>query len=173
LIDPGEMPDCIDFRLGVRYVRFMKIFLVGLAMALLINCSSHKEDGTASTTESGEPGVMTTSGDPKITLTAHPRQGFAPIHVSFSAKLSGVPDNSKDHYCLQEEWDFGDGAVSSQQPNCEPYTESSNIEREFFADHVFEDPGNFTVRFVLGDKNKLRSNQLTVVVLEGKPKMGR
>lgn len=138
--------------------------MLSLSLALLINCSSHTEN---------DPGARTESGEPKITLTAHPRQGFAPFHVSFTARLTGVAENSKEHYCLQEEWDFGDGAVSSQQPNCEPYTDSTKIEQDFFAEHVFGDQGSFTVRFTLGDKKKLRSNQLAIVVLEGKPNLGR
>lgn len=150
----------------------MKILLVGLTLALMINCSSHRENAPGAETDSGDPGAKTAAGEPKITLTGHPRQGFAPFHVSFTARLTGVPENSKEHYCLQEEWDFGDGAVSSQQPHCEPYTDSRTIEHDFFAEHVFGDPGSFTVRFVLGDKKKLRSNQLGIVVLEGKPNLG-
>lgn len=147
---------------------------MGLTLALFINCSSHKgTDSDAGAGGAKDPRTKTEAGAPKITLTAHPRQGFAPFHVSFTARLTGVPENSKEHYCLQEEWDFGDGAVSSQQPHCEPYTDSSNIEHDFFAEHVFGDPGSYTVRFVLGDKNKLRSNQLGIVVLEGKPNFGR
>lgn len=147
----------------------MKILLVSLTLALMINCSSHTENDPGSRSGSVE---KTAAGEPKITLTAHPRQGFAPFRVSFTARLTGVPDNSKEHYCLQEEWDFGDGAVSSQQPHCEPYTDSITIEHDFFAEHVFGDQGSFTVRFVLGDKKKLRSNQLGIVVLEGKPNLG-
>jgi hypothetical protein len=141
----------------------MKRLFVGLSLVLLLQCSSHTQKETE---------LNTNSDGVKLTLTAHPRQGFTPFHVSFTARLSGVSENSQDHYCLQEEWDFGDGAVSSQQPNCAPYSDTAKIEHEFFADHVFADPGSYTVRFVLGVKeNEVRSNPLQVTVLEGQPNL--
>lgn len=105
---------------------------------------------------------------PKLTLTAYPRQGFAPMRVSINGKLEGVSKSDKDYYCLQEEWEFGDGAVSSEQANCEPFGEDSEIKTDFFAEHIYEDKGSYTIWLILGDK-KIRSKQIAVIVLESDP----
>jgi hypothetical protein len=105
------------------------------------------------------------SKKPKLTLTVYPRQGFGPMHVSINGKLENVLKNDKDFYCLEEEWEFGDGAVSSEQANCEEYSEHSEVKTQFFADHVYEDAGNYTIWLTLGNR-KIRSNQIAVVVLE-------
>ena len=87
------------------------------------------------------------------------------MHVSINGKLENVLKNDKDFYCLEEEWEFGDGAVSSEQANCEEYSEHSEVKTQFFADHVYEDAGNYTIWLTLGNR-KIRSNQIAVVVLE-------
>jgi PKD domain len=114
-------------------------------------------------TESNKPKKK----NPKLVLSAQPRQGLAPHHVSISAKLEGVAENDPEWYCLKQEWDFGDGAVSAEEPNCDPYTPETKITTEFFADHTFEDPGHYPIRFKLGDE-KLWSNTAVVVVIEGR-----
>jgi hypothetical protein len=105
------------------------------------------------------------SKKPKLTLTAYPRQGFGPMHVSINGKLENVPKGDKEFYCLQEEWEFGDGAVSSEQANCEEFTDGSEVKMQFFAEHIYEDAGSYTIWLTLGDK-KIRSNQIAIVVLE-------
>ena len=102
----------------------------------------------------------------KLVITAYPRQGFRPLHISFNAKLENVSENDAEYYCLQEEWDFGDGAVSSEQPHCEEFGDGTSVNINFFAEHIYEDPGSFTVRFKLGDPQKVRSNNLSVLVLD-------
>lgn len=137
----------------------MRKFLIPLFLVLLAGCSSHEPQQTNASEQAKEA---------KLSLTSHRRQGFTPLHVTFSAKLTGVDSNDKDYYCLKQEWDYGDGAVSSEEPNCEPFTEATKIEQDFLGDHMYNDPGNYTARFTLGDK-KIRSNQVDIVVLEGKP----
>jgi hypothetical protein len=102
----------------------------------------------------------------QLVMTAVPRQGFRPLHVTFNVVLKDVADNDEKFYCLQEEWDFGDGAVSSETPNCDPYTPETKINKQFFAEHIFDDASSYTVRFSLGEDRKYKSNQLVVVVLE-------
>jgi PKD repeat protein len=154
------MDGCIDFLAELRYFRFMRKFLIPLFLVLMAGCSSHQDPMQTNTSEKANPA--------KLTLTSHRRQGFTPLSVSFSAKLTGVNSNDKDYYCLKQEWDYGDGAVSSEEPNCEPFTETTKIEQDFVGQHTYGDPGNYTVRFTLGDK-KVRSNQVGIVVLEGNP----
>lgn len=95
-----------------------------------------------------------------------------PMRVSLNVDLQGVSENDKEYYCLPEEWDFGDGAVSAEQPNCEEFVDGkTKVNTHFFAEHVFEEDGNYTIRFTLGDPVKIRSNQVGIVVLERE--MGR
>src|SRR5262249_42317404 len=101
----------------------------------------------------------------RLMLSAAPRQGFEPMRVSFNVVLQGVASDDEDWYCQKEEWDFGDGAVSSEQPNCDEFSANTPVTTEFFADHLYDNAGQYTIRFTLGN-NRLRSNQLSVLVLE-------
>ena len=100
-----------------------------------------------------------------MTITASPRQGFEPLRVTFRGVLETPDANDKDLYCLQEEWDFGDGAKSTEKPNCDPHSSDTKIKTEFFTEHVYEKFGNYSVRLSLGDE-KVRSRQIAIVILE-------
>jgi hypothetical protein len=103
------------------------------------------------------------SKKPSLRISVDPRQGFAPMHVTFHATLKEVSEDDKDYHCLKEEWDFGDGSVSSEQPDCQSTDNKTKL--EFIVDHTYDDKGNYTAHLTLGDK-KLRSNQVSVVVLQ-------
>ena len=133
----------------------MKLAFVFITLVWVLGCGGH----------TGPQATPSVPGNPDLILSAQPRQGFSPLRVTFRVVLEGVADNSEEWHCLKEEWDFGDGSVSSQKPNCEQFTPDSKITTEFFSDHVFETPGGYTVGFTLGDK-KLRSNKVGVRVLE-------
>ena len=134
------------------------LFIIAL-LALGLNCSSHP----AGQQESSDP---STKGV-KISLSASPRQGFAPLHVSFQANLTGAAANDQKYYCLQEEWDFGDGAKSTEKPNCDPYGPDAKIKTEFFVDHTYEIEGTYSIRFSLGEEGKqIHSGNANVNVLE-------
>ena len=102
---------------------------------------------------------------PKLKINASPRQGFSPLNVTFRGLLEEVDPGDKEYYCLQEEWDYGDGAVSSEKPNCDPFTPETKIKTEFFSTHVYESHGSYTVRLILGDE-KVRSKQISIVIVE-------
>lgn len=104
----------------------------------------------------------------RLTINAAPRQGFTPLRVTFRGELEGIAANDEEYYCLQEIWDFGDGAKSSEKPNCDPYSAESKVKTEFFMDHVYEKAGRYTVRLMLGeeDNEKIKSRQTSVAVLE-------
>lgn len=130
------------------------VIAILLFTGLIAACSSH------------QPQSEQSPGDgPRLRLSAFPRQGFAPMRVSLNASLEGVSKTDAEYYCLQEEWEYGDGAVSSEQPNCEPLEDENEVKIEFFTEHVYEEKGNYTIWFTLGDK-KIKSNQIAVVVLE-------
>lgn len=138
----------------------MRIFLsLALFLLMFVGCSSNPAKQPASSEQAS--GV-------KLNLSPSPRQGFAPLHVTLQANLEGASANDQKYYCLQEEWDFGDGAKSTEKPNCDPFNADSKIKTEFFVDHMYEREGNYTVRLVLGQENEdqVRSRQVSVVVLE-------
>lgn len=130
-----------------------RVFFSGVLLFLLLHfgCSGHSSPGAG--------------GTAKLTLTSHPRQGFAPLRVTLHAVLQGVSEIDVEYYCLREKWDFGDGTVSSEQPNCEVFGSGSKVILEFIMEHVYEEKGSFTAFLTLGDK-KLRSNNALVYVLE-------
>ena len=136
----------------------MRVVIVAgiLVCAAFLGCSANRS--------AEKPGEL--KGPVKLTIIADPRQGFAPVAISFKAQLSGASETDPAYYCLQEEWDFGDGSVSSDKPNCEPYAAGSKVTREFFVEHVYQNEGIYTAKFKLGDK--LRSNPVAVNVLENR-----
>ena len=139
----------------------MRKNLLILALLLLSMSCSSRPASQESTDRS--------TGGLKLNLNASPRQGFAPLHVSFQADLTGAGIDDRKYYCLQEEWDFGDGAKSTEQPNCETFGPDTKIKTEFFVDHIFEKEGSYNVRLVLGEKDKqeqIHSRQASVLVLE-------
>jgi hypothetical protein len=142
----------------------MRKLLALFLLLLIVACSSHTAPQTKETTNalSSPPPHSGAS----LQIHADPRQGFAPLRVTFHAVLSGISDSDANFHCLKEEWDFGDGAISSQTPNCEPLVAGGKIEMEFITDHLYDNDGNYTIGFTLGDKNKIRSNKVTVTVLE-------
>src|SRR5262249_44614725 len=142
----------------------MRKFLLPLVFFFLLASPIHQAAFGSSDSDKSK---NSKSGKVKLVLTAYPRQGFMPMHISFNVELQGVSEDDAEYYCLHEEWDFGDGAVSAEQPNCEEFTKGkTKATTHFFAEHIYEDEGNYTIRFTLGDPVKIRSNQIGVVVLE-------
>jgi hypothetical protein len=137
----------------------MKRFVSLLLLVVIAGCSARTDPQGSSASNPDQP---------NLTIKASPRQGFMPLRVTFRAELIGVELNDQEYYCLQEVWDFGDGAKSSEKANCDPYSSDSKVKSEFFVDHVYEKAGNYTVRFSLGEEEDplIRSRQVGVTVLE-------
>ena len=131
-----------------------------LILFLTLACSSHpaKEESSGGHDKSSI----------KFDLSAVPRQGFAPLHVSFKGTLQGVDPKDAKYLCLRENWDFGDGAVSSEKPNCDEKDPDIKVKTDFFADHTYENEGNYTIRLSLGEEGKevIRSRQVSLRILE-------
>jgi hypothetical protein len=132
-----------------------KLFTAVILLLLVAGCSSR----------TARQGSNASSAETKLSITASPRQGFEPLRVTFRGLLETADPNDEDLYCLQEEWDFGDGAKSTEKPNCDPHSADTKIKTEFFTEHVYEKFGNYTVKLTLGDQN-VRSRQISVVILE-------
>jgi len=105
---------------------------------------------------------------PKLTISVQPHQGFAPMHTNFHAVLENVADDNKEFHCLKEEWDFGDGSISSEKADCGEKGEDEDSKKtkvEFFADHTYENEGHYVARLTIGEK-KLSSGKASIVVLQ-------
>jgi len=107
------------------------------------------------------PPAQTQAGPKLRVAEVYPRMGFAPLHVSVHVILDGVLDGDKSFQCLTHEWFFGDGSVSGEKPNCD----ASEMETEFFGDHVYQNPGTYIIRFKLDEPNVI-SNQVSINVIE-------
>ncbi|MEW5959160.1 MAG: VIT domain-containing protein, partial [Chloroflexota bacterium] len=96
------------------------------------------------------------------TLTASVAQGEAPLAVTFTGQLVGGPDDNPDYYCVDSAFDFGDGiSRSAAPPNCADWQPGIDIQRQFTASYIYEEPGDYQVTFRLG---QAQSEPLTIRV---------
>lgn len=105
------------------------------------------------------------SSQVSMQLEAYPRQGFAPLSVSFHATLAGLAQNDPKFACTYQEWDFGDGGVSGEKHNCVSEQSENTMETEFLTEHVFTKSGSYVIRFKLGN-NQIVSKRIAVTVYD-------
>jgi hypothetical protein len=92
---------------------------------------------------------------PSLSLKATPPIAFAPARVRVVAEIRGGADNYQEYYCPSIEWDWGDGTISENTQDCDPYeAATSTIKRRFSAEHTYRMSGNFKVFFRLKRKDK-------------------
>ena len=93
---------------------------------------------------------------PTLALKVTPPLGFSPLRVHASIDVRGGADDTIDFYCPTVEWDWGDGTISENSEDCDPYQEgSSTIRRRFSADHTFQQGGAYRVMFRLKQKSRV------------------
>jgi hypothetical protein len=93
---------------------------------------------------------------PSLSLKATPPLGFSPLRVRVVVDVRGGASDYADFYCPKIEWDWGDGTISENSEDCEPYEAGrSEIRRRFSAEHVFRQSGAYRVMFRLKQKNKV------------------
>jgi hypothetical protein len=99
------------------------------------------------------------SGDdkkPSLSLRATPPVGFSPLRVRLVVDVKGGSDDYADFYCAAIEWDWGDGTVSGNSEDCDPYQPGkSTIKRRYSTEHVFRQPGTFQVFFRLKQRDRV------------------
>jgi hypothetical protein len=99
------------------------------------------------------------SGDdkkPSLSLRATPPVGFSPLRVRLVVDVRGGADDYADFYCPAIEWDWGDGTVSGNSEDCDPYQAGkSTIRRRYTTEHVFRQPGPFQVFFRLKQRDRV------------------
>lgn len=93
---------------------------------------------------------------PSLSLKLTPPLGFSPLRVRAVVDVRGGADDYQDFYCAGVEWDWGDGTVSENASDCDPYEAGkSTIRRRITADHVFRQRGGHKIVFRLKQKNRV------------------
>jgi hypothetical protein len=93
---------------------------------------------------------------PSLSLRATPPVGFSPLRVRVVVDVRGGPDDYAEFYCPSLQWDWGDGTVSENSEDCEPYQQGkSTIKRRFSAEHVYRQSGTFRVAFRLKQRDRV------------------
>ena len=93
---------------------------------------------------------------PSLSLKVTPPLGFSPLRVRAVIDVRGGADDNAEFYCAGMEWDWGDGTVSENSSDCDPYEAGkSTIRRRFTADHVFRQEGTQKIVFRLKQKTKV------------------
>lgn len=99
---------------------------------------------------------------PSLSFRANPPVGFTPLRVRVVVDVRGGADDYADFYCPTIEWEWGDGTVSENAEDCDPYEAGkSTIRRRFTAEHVFRQSGTFQVFF------RLKQNDKTIAASSG------
>ena len=92
---------------------------------------------------------------PSLSLKATPPIAFSPARVRVVAEVRGGEDDYEQFYCPTIEWDWGDGTVSENTVDCDPYEAGrSEIRRRFSAEHTYRQSGSYKVYFRLKQKTK-------------------
>jgi hypothetical protein len=105
---------------------------------------------------------------PSLSLKATPPISFSPAKVRVAAEVRGGADDYEEFYCPTIEWDWGDGTISENTEDCNPYEAGkSTIRRRFSAEHTYRMSGNFKVIFKL--KRKTRTVAATSVSVQVRP----
>jgi hypothetical protein len=99
---------------------------------------------------------------PTLAVRATPPVGFAPLRIRATAELRDGSDDYADFYCATVEWDWGDGTISENTSDCNPYEAGkSTIQRRYSADHIYRQGGAYRVVFRLKQKTKAVASATT------------
>lgn len=92
---------------------------------------------------------------PTLSLRATPPIGFSPLRVRAVVEVRDGSNDYADFYCATVEWDWGDGTMSENSSDCDPYQAGkSTIQRRFAAEHIFRQGGAYRIAFRLKQKTK-------------------
>jgi hypothetical protein len=114
-------------------------------------------------------GVQEENKKPSLSLKATPPISFSPAKIRVAADVRGGSDDYEDFYCPTIEWEWGDGTISENTQDCDPYESGkSTIRRRFSAEHTYRMSGNFKVVFKLKQKTKtIAATSVSVQVRPG------
>ena len=104
---------------------------------------------------------------PALELRFTPRFAFSPAEIFFTAELKGG-DDVEELYCPEVEWEWGDGGKSVQEADCDPWTDTTHIQRRFTSNHTFQFAGLYRVRVSLRRSGKdIMSQTVQITVRAG------
>jgi PKD repeat protein len=92
----------------------------------------------------------------------HLAEGVAPLGVHFSAEFSGSTDSDRGFLSCEYSWDFGD----SDSGTWGTTGKSKNVAKGGIAEHVFENPGNYTVSLTVRNGNGVIGTETFTVKVE-------
>ena len=117
--------------------------------ALIAGSASGGQRDSSSAQDQREPNDR----KPSLSLKLTPPIGFSPLRVHAVAELKG--DNA-ELYCASIEWDWGDGTLSENSEDCNPYEAGkTEIKRRFTADHTFRQADGYRVSLRLKQKTRV------------------
>ena len=101
---------------------------------------------------------------PTLTVKVTPPFGFSPLKVRATADIRDGSDDYEEFYCATVEWDWGDGTMSENTGDCEPYERGkSKIKRLFTSDHVYRLGGGYRIVLKLKQKTKAVATSSTTI----------
>jgi plastocyanin len=104
---------------------------------------------------------------PALEIRPSPRFAFSPANIFFTAELKGG-DDVEELYCPEIEWEWGDGGKSVQEADCDPWTETTQIQRRFTANHTFQFAGLYRIKVTLRRSRKdIMSQTVQVTIRAG------
>jgi hypothetical protein len=103
---------------------------------------------------------------PRLELRATPRMAFSPVMVLATAELRGG-ETAEEFYCPALEWEWDDGARSSQEGDCPPFEPGVEMERRFTAEHAYRAPGVYTLTVRLKRSDRAIAAATTTVHVRG------
>jgi hypothetical protein len=113
-------------------------------------------------------GQQATAKKPSLSLKATPALGFTPLRVRAVVEVREGSDDYEEFYCAGAEWDWGDGTMSENSSDCDPYEAGkSKIQRRFTGDHTYRQVGQFKITFKLKQKTKQVAAVSTNVEVRG------
>jgi len=93
---------------------------------------------------------------PSLSLKANPPVGFSPLRVRLVVDLKNGPNDYQEYYCPGVQWDWGDGTVSENSEDCDPYQAGkSEIRRRYSVEHVFRQAQTYQVFFRLKQRDRV------------------
>lgn len=128
----------------------MKVFAVPLAFAFAVAVPFGVAAGGAK--------------HPSLSMKANPAMAFSPAHIVLTADLHGGANDDEEFYCPEVQWEWGDGTMSDNSADCQPYQPgTSEIKRRFTVDRTFTNAGEFHVKISLKKDNKVIASASTLV----------
>jgi hypothetical protein len=121
----------------------------------------------AGSVQNAQPGAE--AKKPSLSLKITPPVGFAPLKTRLVVDVRNGDDDFAEFYCPTVEWDWGDGTVSANAEDCDPYEAGKSvIRRRFSTEHTFRLPGAYRVAFRLKQKERVvGSSSVNVQVRAG------